>query len=72
MARQMKLRGDVTLSFVVKKDGAISNVSILTPLGLGLDEQAIGALYQYRYKPAMQGTTPVSVYQDIIINFTIY
>jgi TonB family protein len=72
VARQMKLRGDVTLSFVVKKDGSISNVSILSPLGLGLDEQAIGALYQYRYKPAMQGATPVSVYQDVVINFTIY
>ncbi len=72
VARVMKLRGDVTLGFVVKKDGSISNVSILTPLGLGLDEQAIGALYQYRYKPAMEGNTPVSVYQDVIINFTIY
>jgi len=56
----------------VKKDGSISNVSIVSPLGLGLDEQAIGALYQYRYKPAMQGSTSVSVYQDVIINFTIY
>lgn len=72
VARQMKLRGDVTLSFVIKKDGSISNISIVTPLGLGLDEQAIGALYQYRYKPAMQGATPVSVYQDVVINFTIY
>jgi len=72
VARVMKLKGDVTLSFVVKKDGSISNVSIVSPLGLGLDEQAIGALYQYRYKPAMQGSTSVSVYQDVIINFTIY
>jgi len=72
IARQLKLRGDVTLSFVVRKDGSISNISIATPLGLGLDEQAIGALYQYRYKPAMQGSTPVSVYRDVVINFTIY
>jgi len=72
VARQMKLRGDVTLSFVVKKDGSISNVSIVTPLGLGLDEQAIGALYQYRFKPAMEGNTPVAVYHTMTINFTIY
>lgn len=72
LARQMKYGGNVTLHFIVKKDGAISNVSILSPLGLGLDEQAIGALYQYRFKPAMEGNMPVAVDLNEDINFEIY
>lgn len=72
VARQLKLRGNVSLSFIVKKDGVISNISITMPLGLGLDEEAISALDQYRYKPAMEGNTPVSVYQHVTITFTIY
>lgn len=69
LARQMKYGGNVTLHFIVKEDGAVSNVSILSPLGLGLDEQAIGALYQYRFKPAMEGNMPVAVYLNVDVNF---
>jgi TonB family protein len=69
LASQMKYGGNVTLHFIVKKDGAVSDVSILSPLGLGLDEQAIGALYQSRFKPAMEGNMPVACYLNVDFNF---
>jgi hypothetical protein len=35
-----------------------------------MDEQAIGALYQYRFKPAMEGNVPVAVSLNVEINFS--
>jgi periplasmic protein TonB len=41
MAREINLQGTVYVSFVVYKDGSISDIQILRGLGAGLDEEVI-------------------------------
>jgi TonB family protein len=47
-------------------------VHVVRPLGKGLDEKAIEAVRQYRFKPAMYEGHPVSVEVNIEVNFKIF
>jgi TonB family protein len=40
-------------------------------LGLGLDEKAIEAVRQWKFKPGMKGDTPVTVAVTIEVNFRL-
>ena len=53
-ARKAKYQGTVTLSLVVRRDGTVGDVQVITPLGLGLDEKAIEAVKQWKYRPAIK------------------
>lgn len=43
-AKQEKVQGNVFISFVVEKDGSISNVKVNRKLGHGTDEEAVRVL----------------------------
>ena len=62
-ARIAGLEGRVVVSAVISSDETLDNFSIVQPLGLGLDEQAIEALRQVRlpnrYPPGVRTTFPV-------------
>jgi TonB family protein len=70
-ARKGKLQGDMALSLIVEPDGKVSNIRILRPLGMGLNEQAIAAVMQWRFKPAMRDGKPVRVSAQITVNFRL-
>jgi len=70
-ARIAKLQGNVQLSVVIQTDGTAQNVIVTRPLGLGLDEQAIEALAQWRFTPAMKNGVPVAAYATIEVNFRL-
>ncbi len=71
-ARKKKFSGDVHLSLVVGRDGLPQNVRVEKGVGLGLDEKAVEAVRQYRFKPAMKGDTPVPVMILVAVNFQIF
>jgi TonB family protein len=71
-AREQKKGGTVLVSLVVDKLGVPQNVHVLRGVGLGLDEKAVDAVKQYRFKSATENGRPVSVYMTIEINFRIY
>jgi TonB family protein len=71
-ARRLKYSGKVFVRLRVLKDGSVSNVEIVTPIGLGLDEQAVAAAYHYRFKPAMEDGNPVIVELVVEVNFQIF
>jgi protein TonB len=39
---------------------------------MGLDDNAIKAVQQYRFKPAMEGGKPVPVELNVEVNFQIF
>jgi protein TonB len=45
------------------------NVQVTKKLGYGLDEEAVAAVNQYRFKPAMQNGGPVPVKLTVEVNF---
>jgi TonB family protein len=51
------VKGLVTISFVVDTGGHPTDIRVLKSLGMGLDEEAINAVSQYRFTPAMETLT---------------
>lgn len=61
------IEGLSVLSTVVDVTGSPGDIAILRPLGMGLDEEAVSALKQWRFRPAtLNGqTVPVQVIIEI-------
>ncbi len=58
-ARAAKVEGEVLLEVVFSASGKLQVVRVVRGLGHGLDESAIRAAEQIRYKPATRGGAPV-------------
>jgi protein TonB len=39
---------------------------------MGLDEKAVEAVKQYRFKPATENGKPVAVFENVEVNFKIF
>ncbi len=67
LANAQKFTGNVKLYLWFDSDGKVSHVSVARPAGLGLDEAAIAAVQQYRFQPATQNGSAVTVdlYLDV-------
>jgi TonB family protein len=58
---------------IVDAQGLPRNIKILSPLGAGLDEQAVAAVSRWKFKPAEQkGNGPVPVEIAIEVDFHRY
>jgi protein TonB len=56
-----KLRGMVVLYAIIRKDGGVDKVRVIRSLNPALDERAIDALKQWKFKPAQQGDKSIEV-----------
>ena len=70
-ARKNKIQGTVLVRVLIGSDGAVKRVVVVRPLPDGLDEQAIQAAYQLRFKPAMKSGQPVSFWKPVAIEFNL-
>jgi len=70
-ARKAKFSGDVQIYLWVDEHGNPSHVQVVRGVGMGLDERAIEAVRQYKFKPATQNGKPVKVDLYVNVNFTI-
>jgi TonB family protein len=68
-ARKAKLAGAVVLYVEVTRDGRASNIRVQRSLGMGLDEKAIEAVQQWRFRPGMKDGKPVTVAATLEVNF---
>jgi len=69
LSRDTNLEGVVTLGLIVDDHGIPRNVHILSPLGAGLDEEAVAAIRTWKFKPAEQkGHGPVAVEVAVQVN----
>ena len=59
-ARKAKFNGDIRASIVIDENGNVSEVHILDSPGLGLEENIITAVRQWKFKPAMKDGVVVS------------
>jgi TonB family protein len=71
-ARKARLGGSVLVGLIVGADGSPRNVHIERPLGMGLDEKAMDAVRQFRFKPGMKDGQPVACEISIEIAFKTY
>jgi TonB family protein len=70
-ARKNKIQGTVLVRVLIGSDGTVKRVVVVRPLPDGLDEQAIQAAYQLRFKPAMKSGQPVSFWKPVAIEFNL-
>lgn len=71
-ARRAKYQGVCTVSLIVDAEGRPQNIRVLRKLGMGLDEKAMEAVKQYRFRPAMLQGKPVPTQIAVEVNFRIY
>ena len=70
-AMRRKVQGTVELSAVVTKDGDVGGVSVIQSLDPELDEEAIKAAKQWRFRPGTKDGKPVNVQVSIVLTFTL-
>jgi periplasmic protein TonB len=70
-ARKAKWQGSVVHSVIVDEFGHPKNIRVLRSLGLGLDQKAIEAVSQWRFKPGLKVSKPVPVIATIEVNFRL-
>ncbi|WP_316847988.1 TonB family protein [Pedobacter psychrodurus] len=71
-AQEEGAAGKVYVSFVVEKDGSITDVSVIKGIGFGCDEEAIKVIKKSPlWKPGKNKGTPVRVRYNMAINFQI-
>jgi protein TonB len=70
-ARKAKVSGDVAVYLWVDEHGNPTHVRVMHGIGMGLDEKAVEAVKQYRFKPAMENGRPVKVEMYVVVNFQI-
>jgi len=70
-ARKAKYQGTVILEAVIHRDGTISILRVVRSLGFGLDDNAIAALKQWKFRPGTRNGVPVDVALNIEVNFNL-
>jgi protein TonB len=66
------IEGKVLISFIIEKDGRLSNIKILRGIGYGCDEEAIRVLEKSpEWKPGIQNKQKVRVAYTLPINFSL-
>ena len=71
-ARKAKYQGTVVLQVVVGPEGRTHDIRVAQSLGMGLDENAIEAIRQWKFEPSRKDGVPVAVLVDIEVNFRLY
>src|SRR5580704_1500616 len=70
-ARNARWHGTAELTLLVGVDGAPVGLRVTRGLGLGLDEKAIEAVKQWRFRPGMKDGAPVPVIATVQVNFRL-
>jgi len=71
LARQAHLQGVVVLRAVIDERGNVIDVQLRKRLGFGLDEEAVKAVSQWKFTPALLNGRPVKVFFDLTVVFEV-
>jgi TonB family protein len=71
-AAKKRLNGNVQVYLWVDENGNPTHVRVVKGIGMGMDEKAVEAVRQYKFRPATQDGKPVTVDLYIDVNFQIF
>ena len=71
MAKIARVQGPVVLAAVIGKDGTIQNLRVVSTASPLLNQSALDAVKQWRYRPYILNGEPVEVDTTITVNFTL-
>ena len=70
-ALERRIEGTVSLAAVVTSVGTPADIRVVRSLDRGLDEEAIRAVRQWRFRPGTLAGSPVDVEVEVLIDFWI-
>jgi TonB family protein len=70
-AKDKKVAGPVLVGLIVDEKGKPLYVRVIRGVGMGLDENAVEAVKQYKFKPAMENGKPIRVSMNVEVNFVL-
>jgi TonB family protein len=70
-ARRAGYQGTVVVQLLVKKDGTVDIMRVIQGLGLGLTDNAMDALKQWKFTPGQKGGEAVDVTVNVEVNFNL-
>jgi TonB family protein len=68
-ARADHVQGTVVFQLVVNEKGRPTDISVISPLGFGLDERAQAAIETWEFAPGMKDGKPVKILATVEVNF---
>ena len=72
-ARKARYQGTVLIEVTILPDGRVTDARVVRGLGMGLDEKALEAVRQYRFKPVIgPGGRPVAVDLTVEVTFRLF
>ena len=72
MARRMRTEGKVYISFIINKDGSLTDLEVLKGIGTGCDQEALRVLSESpKWSPGKQRGKPVKVKMTLPILFVL-
>jgi TonB family protein len=71
IARKSRVQGIIILEAIITREGTVEKVKVLRGVHPLLDQAAVNAVKQWRYKPATLNGKPVKVYSTITVNFKL-
>lgn len=72
VARENNVQGRVIVTFVVEKDGSLTDIKVLRGIGSGCDEEAMRVIKNSpKWKPGIQNGRPVRQQYTVPIQFTL-
>jgi len=71
MAKIARVHGPVVLAAIIGKDGSIQNLHVISTASPLLNQAAMDAVKEWRYRPYILNGEPVEVDTQITVNFTL-
>lgn len=66
-----RLEGTVHVAASIGSDGFVTDLRVMKPLGLGLDEAALDAVRQWKFTPGIEKNEPVASVTSVDVEFVL-
>jgi protein TonB len=70
-AKKAKVQGRVLMKLLIDAEGKVRRAVLISGPGYGLDEAAVGAMKNFRFRPARVQDKPVAVEIQFAYNFVL-
>jgi TonB family protein len=70
-ARKAQINGIVIIEAIIGRDGVVKDARVIKPLPFGLDQAALDAVKQWKFKPGTLNGQPVDVVFNLTVNFRL-
>jgi TonB family protein len=65
------IQGTILLEMVIDTNGVPRSISVVSPLGFGLDERAVECVSNWRFEPATKDGHPINITANVEVNFRL-